>query len=325
MYTVVAYVLLVLIWSSTPLAIQFSSETLSFLAAYVVRVALAALLFLPIYCCLPGKLSLLWSHRRMLFIGSLTIFPYLPLTYWSSQYLPSGMMSILMATAPLLFAVMTWCLSKKNPFTPKTALGFLIGMCGVACVSFTQLKLSTTALFGAMVLVGATAIYAFSAVKMHMLIPHRSINAFDRTAGAMVYASPGVLASWWWMGDVSLAALSFTEHVALLYLAVFGSIFAGLFYFIILKKWSAMSVSLITLQTPILALLLGYWIKDETLTPLSAFGSVLVLLGVMIYLPWNVSRLRQWLKKSHAERVINNEANTQTEHHEIKEKMHRYR
>ncbi len=70
--------------------------------------------------------------------------------------------------------------------------------------------------------------------------------------------------------------------VALIYLALFGSVIAFTTYFRLIKVMDATVVSLTTLIIPIVALALGYAFLSETLTPLSIAGVGVVLVGVAV-------------------------------------------
>ena len=80
------------------------------------------------------------------------------------------------------------------------------------------------------------------------------------------------------------AAVSWTRSnvLALVYLAVFGSVIAFTTYFRLIKVMDATVVSLNTLIIPIVALALGYIFLKETLTPLSIVGIGVVLIGVAV-------------------------------------------
>jgi probable blue pigment (indigoidine) exporter len=81
----------------------------------------------------------------------------------------------------------------------------------------------------------------------------------------------------------SVAVTWTTSNVlALVYLAVFGSVIAFITYFRLIRVMDATVVSLIALIIPIVALALGYVFLHETLTPLSIAGIGVVLVGVAV-------------------------------------------
>ena len=66
------------------------------------------------------------------------------------------------------------------------------------------------------------------------------------------------------------------------YLALAGSVLAFLIYFSLLKTWSVMSLSFISVFTPAIALLLGFVFLKEPLTTWKVGGAVLILVAVAL-------------------------------------------
>jgi hypothetical protein len=69
---------------------------------------------------------------------------------------------------------------------------------------------------------------------------------------------------------------------AVIYLALAGSVLAFLVYFSLLKTWSVMSLSFISVFTPVIALLLGFVFLDEPLTAWKVGGAALILVAVAL-------------------------------------------
>jgi probable blue pigment (indigoidine) exporter len=69
---------------------------------------------------------------------------------------------------------------------------------------------------------------------------------------------------------------------AVTYLSLVGSVLAFLLYFSLLKTWSVMSLSFISVFTPLIALLLGFVFLHEPLTPWKAGGALLILVAVVL-------------------------------------------
>jgi drug/metabolite transporter (DMT)-like permease len=69
---------------------------------------------------------------------------------------------------------------------------------------------------------------------------------------------------------------------AVAYLALVGSVLAFLIYFSLLKTWSVMSLSFISVFTPVIALLLGFVFLHEPLTLWRVAGTLLILVAVLL-------------------------------------------
>ncbi len=82
--------------------------------------------------------------------------------------------------------------------------------------------------------------------------------------------------------------------MAMLYLGVFGSALGFTLYFFLLKKLEANRVSLITLLTPVLALMIGQTLNGEIISVEVLFGSSLIVLGLVMHL-WGDRLLAQFV------------------------------
>ena len=69
---------------------------------------------------------------------------------------------------------------------------------------------------------------------------------------------------------------------AVAYLSLVGSVLAFVVYFSLMKTWSVMSLSFISVFTPVIALLLGFVFLHEPLTVAKTGGAVLILVAVVL-------------------------------------------
>ena len=72
--------------------------------------------------------------------------------------------------------------------------------------------------------------------------------------------------------------------MAMLYLGVFGSALGFTLYFYLLKNLEANRVSLITLMTPVIALILGQMLNGEVISQEVLYGSSLIIIGLVMHL-----------------------------------------
>jgi len=79
-----------------------------------------------------------------------------------------------------------------------------------------------------------------------------------------------------------VAQWSIHSWMAVVYLAVFGSIVGYFCYHYALKKVSATKVSVLTYFNTVIALFLGWLILDEVITADIIVATVLIILGVFI-------------------------------------------
>jgi drug/metabolite transporter (DMT)-like permease len=103
------------------------------------------------------------------------------------------------------------------------------------------------------------------------------------TAGTLTVALPLFIAAWW-LADGSVPAnIPLRSEAAIVYLGVFGSVLGFALYYYIIKHVEAGKVALITLITPVLALLLGNWLNGEV-APLRVWlGAGCISLGLVLH------------------------------------------
>jgi len=107
--------------------------------------------------------------------------------------------------------------------------------------------------------------------------PAATLNATSMLLGAAVLLLASLAA-----GDGIRLPSDAGTWAAVAYLSLVGSVLAFLLYFSLLKTWSVMSLSFISVFTPVIALLLGFVFLHEALTPWKVGGAVLILVAVAL-------------------------------------------
>lgn len=288
-----AYFLVVLIWATTPLAIQWSSDSVNFLVAVVLRMALALSIMLVITAVFRRTL---FSHAqawKVYLAASIGIFPNMPLVYWAAQFIPSGLVALIFAMSPFVTGAMTLLILRENPFNRRRVFSLLLALAGLIIIFHSQWQLDVRAAIGVAGVFGSSVLFSFSSVLLKSLKP--DVPAFDQATGSLLFAMPGLLLVWWLFDGSIPVAVSTKSGSAIIYLAVMGSILGFTLFFYVLTKMSPSAVSLITLQTPVLALLLGALVADEDLTASIVTGATLVLVALLFYNDWSFGR---WFEDS---------------------------
>lgn len=286
-----AYILVVLIWSTTPLAIQWSSEGVSFMAAVALRMSLALIVALAV---------LVWLRRGALFtrpgvwkvylVASLGIFPNMPLVYWSAQFVPSGLMAVIFALSPFVTGLLSMVILRENPFDRLKVLALLVALVGLMIIFWGQLRVDVRSVYGISGLLLSCVLFGASSVTLKRL--NEGTDAFRQTAGALLFSLPGLLLTWWWWDGEWPGPMSERTLWALIYLSVCGSVLGFTLFYYVLNHLSPSSVSLITLVTPVLALFIGAQVAQERLTASLLVGAMLVIVALLFYLD-----LKPWLRR----------------------------
>lgn len=296
-----AYFSVVLIWATTPLAIQWSSDSLSFIAAAVVRMSIALAVALFIHAILRQSFATFWRHRAIYFAASIGIFPNMPVVYWGVQFIPSGLVAVLFAMSPFATGLMTLLLLKQNPFTVKRVIALLLALTGLIIIFYHQMKFDMRSMYGIGAILLSSVLFSFSSVWVKKLTLQQSVtvDALHQATGALIFSLPGLLLAWWLMDGAVPQQVSIKSAAAAVYLAVMGSLVGAALFFYILQRMSASAVSLITLMTPVLAIVIGKTLADEELPSQTLLGVVTVLFALLMYLPWSLraalATMNAWL------------------------------
>jgi drug/metabolite transporter (DMT)-like permease len=80
-----------------------------------------------------------------------------------------------------------------------------------------------------------------------------------------------------------IASMSFTGSAiaSVVYLAFFGTVVTFTTYYWLMKRINVVILSLSSFLTPIIAVLLGWYFLDESLSIYDLIGTVLVLIGIV--------------------------------------------
>ena len=283
-----AYVLVVLIWATTPLAIQWSSDSISFIAAALSRMMIAVAFALPILFALRRRLFPPGAWKVYL-AGSIGIFPNMTIVYWSAQFIPSGLVAVIFAMSPFVTGVLSLLILRENPFTVRRVLALIMALAGLSVIFYGQLRIDHQGLYGIAGILLSCVLFSFSSVLMKRL--NESTEAFAQMTGSLLFSLPGLVFAWWWLDGQLPTNLSDKTLGGVVYLAIFGSLLGYTLFFFILKRLSASVVSLVTLMTPLLAMLLGVWIADERFTFQLLLGVGMVILALLLYIDIGLVRL----------------------------------
>lgn len=285
MYIIVVYSLVVLIWSTTPLAIQLSNLTDNFLAAVSLRMAMALCVAMPIFWLTGRRLFDQPGAWKVYLAAAIGLFPNMPVVYWSAQYISSGVMSVVFAASPFVTGLLGCWLLGEAKIRWYQLVALLLAVAGLLLVFAGQLALAPDAWKGIAGMLVSCVLFSSSAVLLKRL--DIKVDAFSQTTGALMFATPGLLALWWWVGgpvEFSAPAMG-----AITYLALGGSLLGFTLFFYLLERLRATVVSLITLITPVVALILGVCLAGEALPASGWWGVALVMVGLALYLnvvPW---------------------------------------
>ena len=278
----VGFFIISTVWGSTWLAIKIGlTRVPPFLSAGLRFVVASAILFLIVKARrIPVPFD---ADAKKLYVV-LSVLSYIVpfgMVYWGQQFISSGLSSILFAAYPFWVAVFSQVLLADERLTPFKLAGIVVGFVGLLIIFAGDMHLSDVDGF-----LGMTAVLLSTVVQGLALV---LIKKYGQPVSPFAMNFVGM--SWGAVGLLSLSAL--TENYdglmwdgaaigSVLYLAVFGSVLAFVTYHWLLKRTEAVYLSLVSFINPIVAVMLGAAILNETLTPSVFTGAIFVLLGILL-------------------------------------------
>jgi len=274
------YGTLVLIWSSTWVAIKIGLEDVTPLLSAGVRFAVAG----------AGLLALAVVMRRPLrtdfklaaILGLLPFALAYGLIYWGEQYVPSGLAAVLFGVMPLYSAGIASVALTDEPLRARLVAGIAVAIAGLALAFGESLALGDAK--WALLAATACAVAPLCAAIGNVTIKRRGrgvdpivVNGWGMLGGGLLLLVVSAPTEDW--GATALTAQA-VGSVA--YLAVIGSAVPFVTLTRLLRELPAVTMSYITLLLPFGALAFGAAVYDERVTAAAVAGAALVASGLVI-------------------------------------------
>jgi len=287
------YGLLVLVWSSTWVAIKIGLEDCPPLLGAGIRFALAGVVLLG-FAAVRGR-SLRTDARLA---GILALMPFAfayGLVYWGEQHIPSGLAAVLFGVLPLYTAFLGAVFLPDQPLRGRLVAGILIAIGGLA-LAFAESADSgdpELAIAGAAALAAAPLGASVGNISLKLRggeLDAVALNGWGMLAGGvLLLAASGIGESW---GE---AAWTPESVGSITYLALIGSAVPFVALTVLLRHISAQATSFLAMLLPFGALVFGAALYSEEITLRALAGAGLVAAGLLIAqaAPWRGGNLRR--------------------------------
>ncbi|NOT12242.1 MAG: DMT family transporter [Methylococcaceae bacterium] len=279
MRIVLAYISVILIWATTPLAIKWSGQGPGFLFGVTGRMSIGMVCLLFVLRLTGQRLA--WhSKARLTYLAvALQIYGSMLAVYWGAQFIPSGWISVIFGLTPLMTALLSALWLGERSLSLGKWLSYLMGIAGLMIMFASAIQLHREAVLGMVAVLMATFFQAASSVWIKRI--NAKLPALSQVAGGLLLALPTYWLTWW-MGDGHWPLdISFTSLASIVYLGVIATTFGFVLYYYLLSHLSASRVALITLVTPVLSLIVGQTANHELLSSKIAVGTFFILMALV--------------------------------------------
>ncbi len=276
-----AYIGVIIIWSTTPLAVLWSSEEVGFVFGVTSRMAIGAVLALVVAALLGNGMK--W-HRHAIkayLIAGISIYGAMLSAYWAAQFIPSGWMSLIFGMSPVITGLMACIWLEGEQISPARLAGMILGLMGLAVIFATGMYMDDRAAYGICGMLLSTVIHSGSSVWVKRI--NADVPAIVMTSGGLVIATPLFLLTWHLSSNGLPVDMSARTVGSIAYLALLGSVLGFTLYFYVLKHVEATRVAMIALVSPVLALGLGNMLNGEPLSMEIVLGAALILSGLAMF------------------------------------------
>lgn len=277
----VAYICVIIIWSTTPLAIQWSSEEVGFLFGITSRMILGVIAGLMVAGLLSIRLPWHAEARRTYLAAGLGIFFAMSSVYWSSQFIPSGWISVLFGLAPIVTGLMATAWLNEPALDAARIVGMLFGLAGLAIMLLGSQQLGPYAVYGIAGMVFSVTAYSVSAIAIKRI--GADIPALATTIGGLMVTVPLLMAVYFLTGEPLPTVVPQRALLSIVYLGLIGSVLGFALYYYVLRHVEATRVALLTLITPVMSLMLGYLFNGEALQAEVLIGTASILSGLLMF------------------------------------------
>jgi len=283
---IVIWLILCLIWGTTWVFIKIGLEDLppiTFAAARFI-LALVILAFIIFFQKIPLPVTMR-DWKLLALTGILQFSVNYSLVFWSEQYISSGLAAVLQAMITVFGLVLAWIHLPNERITGLKVVAVFLGIGGVAIIFIEQLQINSLLAFAgcAAIVVGAyAAAHGSILVKAFGGNLHPASLVFGQmicgilpiTIYALAVEGNPLKLNWTWRAIISV-----------LYLTIFGTIAAFWLYYWLLSKIESTKAMMISLVTPLIAVIIGGIFLGERLPIQTFFGGLLILasIGLIVF------------------------------------------
>lgn len=286
-----SFAVLYLVWGSTYLGIRIGVAHFPPALFASIRFLLAAPLLLGITLLMKGSLQ---ATRAQLFHSAIVGIALLVggnfLVVWAEQYVPSGLSCLIGAGTPIWMTGMEQMRKGGERISGLGWAGIAVGFSGVFLLvdpgSFTGSPSdgrTGLAAFAEFALLGSSLLWSAGSIySKHVSLPKNAMAStgyqmlFGGLALALIAAGRGEYASF------SFADIPAKAWWVLGYLIVFGSIIGLTAYVWLIRHVPAAQVSTYAYVNPVVAVVLGFVVLDESVGWRTILGMTIISTGVLL-------------------------------------------
>jgi drug/metabolite transporter (DMT)-like permease len=278
----IALALVCFFWGTTWLASKEGVRHMPALQLVGIRQSLAGLCYVLFFVAKGTTWPRGKEWRIILMLSFLNFMLSNGLSTWGVKYISAGLGSIIGAIVPLWLVVIN-IVGTRAKIQPKVITGLLLGFAGICVIFYEHLGdfLNPQFRFGIMLSLAATWSWAFGTIytKKHAtgFNPYFSLGWQMLISGLFV-----TLVCYATGATIPVSHIPWQSWSAIAYLVGIGSVVAFAAFLYALQHLPTEQSSIYSYINPVVAVLLGWLLFGEMLTPFIIIGVLLTLYGVYL-------------------------------------------
>lgn len=276
-----AFCLIIVLWSTTPLAIKWSGEGPGFLFGVTARMVIGLACLLPIVLIAQRKLPIDRKAWLTYLAIALQIYGAMLSVYWAAQFIPSGWISVIFGLTPMLTALLSALWLSERGLGVLPFISYALGLAGLFVMFGSALDISRDAGLG----IGGVTIASFLQSASSVLVKRigAALPAVTQVTGGLLVAVPLYMITWYRCDGVWPASIPMPSLLSIIYLGAIATTIGFALYYYVLTHVPATKVALITLVTPVLSLLIGNAINHEPINEKIMIGAALIMGALLLH------------------------------------------
>lgn len=280
---ILVWLLLCLIWGTTWIFIKIGLRDLppiTFASARFLLAVVIVFVIIRVYKIPLPKTGLEW--RLVALTGFLQFSLNYSTVFWGEQHITSGLAAVLQSMITVFGLALAWVFLPNERITKLKIFAVGVGIAGVTVIFFDQLRVEN-----AMAFAGSFAIVAgsYCAAQASILIKARGhgFHPASLLFGQMLCGLPFILFySLMFEGNPLNFNWTETAVISVLYLTLFGTITAFWLYYWLLRRVESTKAMMISLVTPLIAVILDAAVLGELLPTQTIVGGLLILSSIAL-------------------------------------------
>lgn len=283
---VIVWLILCLIWGTTWIFIKIGLEDLPPIRFAAARFILAAVILAFVIKLQKIPLpSTAKQWKLILLTGILQFSINYSTVFWSEQYISSGLAAVLQAMITVFGLLLAWIFLPDERITKLKIFAVFLGIIGVAVIFLEQLQVKNLLAFAACV---AIVVGSYAAAQASILVKAKASDLHPASLlfCQMICGLPIIIIySLVQEGNPLNSNWTWRTIICVLYLTIAGTIAAFWLYYWLLSRIESTKAMMISLVTPLIAVVIGAIFLDETLPPQTFFGGILILasIGLIVF------------------------------------------